>query len=871
MASNFLYFVAWYIVLSVLGFITLPITFRLFIHLPDRGYAFAKPLGLLFVSYILWLLASFGILYNDAGGILLSVIIVLSVGIWFQKKVGVREIWNWIKEHKQTVFLIEALFFLLFAGWTIVRMYNPDINGTEKPMEFMFINSILHSPTFPPQDAWLSDYAISYYYFGYVMMAALIRITGTPAPVAFNLGISLLFALVGIASLGVVMNLIALVKGERFRINNANRLLSSFWPGLLGPLMILIVGNWYGALELAHNNGLFANTQIPSIWYDFGQANDISQVKSLRDFVRKPGIRIGKIGLWDWLDLKQLDQNSARSTDEIQLDLPNWFYEARVIHDRNLIGVETEAIDEVPAFSFLLADMHPHVLALPFVITVIALGMEWLLTSKKIPPEIVTQPMRYWFPWDRILLSTILLGGLVFLNTWDFPIYWFFTVFCFTAGLGLIWNMSSFKARWFYPLAFAAIQLFISVLLYWPFLLTFQSQAGGILPNLIYPTRFQQTVVMFGPLLAGILLLFTWLAYRLRARINWKVMVSVSLGILIALVLIMAFLALSSVLKPANGNVFLSAVYPLTQTEALSLFWQRRLVDSGTSIVAALLVGLATAIAISVLGTSKNKSPSELGDSDYQPIAETQILGKSALVMVLGMILTGSLLLLGPEFVYLRDNFGTRMNTIFKFYFQIWVLWGIASCFGIWYIWQFARAWFRRVSSVLWIVCAVLGAFYLFGGLLNKTEFFTHPISLDGMAYYARMYPDDWAAMQWLQENAQDGQVILEGSKGAYWIEGPSSRISMATGLPTVMGWFNHEAQWRGASIQKVSSRMEDIQTIYQSRDWQITQKLLDQYQVKYVIVSPFEGQWYGRISLTKFDQNMVLVFHSGDVRIYSR
>ena len=85
MTSNFLYIVAWYIVISVLGYITLPITFRLFIHLPDRGYAFAKPLGLLFVNYILWFLASFGFLYNDTGGILLSVIIVLSVGIWLQK------------------------------------------------------------------------------------------------------------------------------------------------------------------------------------------------------------------------------------------------------------------------------------------------------------------------------------------------------------------------------------------------------------------------------------------------------------------------------------------------------------------------------------------------------------------------------------------------------------------------------------------------------------------------------------------------------------------------------------------------------------------------------------------------------------------
>jgi hypothetical protein len=63
----------------------------------------------------------------------------------------------------------------------------------------------------------------------------------------------------------------------------------------------------------------------------------------------------------------------------------------------------------------------------------------------------------------------------------------------------------------------------------------------------------------------------------------------------------------------------------------------------------------------------------------------------SALPFVLLLLFTGLLLVLGPEFVYLRDVFGQRLNTIFKFYYQAWVLFGVAALYGLGYLWQRAR------------------------------------------------------------------------------------------------------------------------------------------------------------------------------------
>ena len=84
----------------------------------------------------------------------------------------------WLQANRWLVLATELLFLVVLVGWAAFRAYNPDIAGTEKPMEFAFVNGILRSPLFPPQDPWLSGYGISYYYFGYVMLAALVNLTG---------------------------------------------------------------------------------------------------------------------------------------------------------------------------------------------------------------------------------------------------------------------------------------------------------------------------------------------------------------------------------------------------------------------------------------------------------------------------------------------------------------------------------------------------------------------------------------------------------------------------------------------------------------------------------------------------------------------
>ena len=149
-------------------------------RLPGRGYPFAKVLGLLLVSYLLWLGASFRLAANTTGGILLALVRVgWAVRVARRRRVCVAATMDagrllvWLGENRSLVIATELLFLVVLVGWSVFRAYNPDIAGTEKPMEFAFINGVLGSRFFPPQDPWLSGYGISYYYFGYVMLASL--------------------------------------------------------------------------------------------------------------------------------------------------------------------------------------------------------------------------------------------------------------------------------------------------------------------------------------------------------------------------------------------------------------------------------------------------------------------------------------------------------------------------------------------------------------------------------------------------------------------------------------------------------------------------------------------------------------------------
>src|SRR5690606_16309755 len=144
--------------------------------------------------------------------------------------------------------------------------------------------------------------------------------------------------------------------------------------------------------------------------------------------------------------------------------------------------------DEVPAFSFVLMDVHPHVLALPFVALAIGMAMNIVLLAR--------DPNRY-----EIILYGLMVGGLLFLNTWDAPIY--LVLLVGADALRRLMKQDGYLLfdDWFRVFTFGLTLAGIAILAYLPFLISFRSQAGGFIPNLMTPTLFRHYFLMFGPLL----------------------------------------------------------------------------------------------------------------------------------------------------------------------------------------------------------------------------------------------------------------------------------------------------------------------------------------------------------------------------------
>ena len=225
----------------------------------------------------------------------------------------------------------------------------------------------------------------------------------------------------------------------------------------------------------------------------------------------------------------------------------------------------------------------------------------------------------------------------------------------------------------------------------------------------------------------------------------------------------------------------------------------------------------------------------------------------------------GLLLPLAVEFVYLRDLFGTRMNTVFKFYFQAWVLLALAAAYGV----SVVSTQLRGVGGLVWRLVLVL---LILGGLVypvlaipNRAGNFAAEPVLDGMAWLETAHPDDYAAIRWLQDNAPNGAVVLEAPGESYSYLG---RVSALTGLPTVLGWDFHEYQWRG-TYDEPARRKPDVDTLYNSVDPAQTLTLLDKYDITYVYVGPSERERYNPSGLAKFERLMDIVYQQGEVTIF--
>ncbi len=413
----------------------------------------------------------------------------------------------------------------------------------------------------------------------------------------------------------------------------------------------------------------------------------------------------------------------------------------------------------------------------------------------------------------RLGIAAIVLGAVIPFNTWDVPIFW--GIFALALAAAALQQPSPIAALVDRVKDLAATAL-LALLCYLPYFVGYVSQPLGI--GIVDDrTMFGSLFVLFGPLL--VLALMGGVVGLLR-RVGPAVsegsrvaLPSLVVGVVIALLL--------TVLKqPTLGFLAATLIYWATLT------WLRlRELDSVAGVAAGVL-------------------------------------------MIAGL---GSILI--PEVVFLRDVFGSRMNTVFKFYYDAWILLAIAAPVIVWELVVAFREvsvsslWVRPVAAASLAGAAVLvlgGTIYPVAATATKSSGALGAPTLDGMIHLRQFRSEDAAAIDWLRRN-HPGVGVVEAVGDDYTDAG---RFSTFAGVPTLVGWPGHEVQWRGPS-PAVDQRKELARRVYTSSDVSVWRNDVQQTEMRFVVLGGLEREIYGPTAGVALDQAFPVIQQFGATKVY--
>ena len=457
-------FWTWYLLAAVLGFLGMSVTGRMFRRFDDKGWVFSKVLSIAVTGFVTWLLITAGILPFTTATCIGVTVACGALALIFYERERKQGFESLPIDHLGLVYGEELLFFALFLLWTYLAGFHPAAYGTEKFMDYGFMEAMMRSKTLPATDLWYSGGKINYYYGGQYFAVFLTRLSGTKVELTYNLMRTFVAGLAFILPFSLVRQM---VKDRLGKKNNGFKKALPAVAGALSGVAVSIAGNMHYVI--------YAQI-IPFIQKLTGQEVD-----------------------------------------------SYWFPDATRYIGFNPENEVDKTIHEFPCYSFVLGDLHAHVVNIMFVLLLLGLLYAWMkkVRTVKFSPE--KQGLAaFWKKqlfMPQLLSVAALLGMFHWTNYWDFVIY-----FVVTGGVVLFMNIITMegKIKWILAVTIAqAVEiLVIATVVILPFTLNFETMVQGV-GIARHHSLFHQLLVLWGlPVILTLVYVVALLAEKLRKKEN---------------------------------------------------------------------------------------------------------------------------------------------------------------------------------------------------------------------------------------------------------------------------------------------------------------------------------------------------------------
>ncbi|MFL2644252.1 MAG: DUF2298 domain-containing protein [Dehalococcoidia bacterium] len=765
--------ILWIVSIQILGLAGFPICYKVFFRLPDKGYIISKVLTTAILGYSVWIVTILSSwTYNQT-----QVLIILSAFIIFQilylKPSFIYESLKWILSNKHIAICSELLFVSTFLICSFLVSQNPAIELTEKPMDFMILNSIMGLGNLPPDDLWLAGHSINYYYFGHFLISLIGTLLSTPSFITYNLGLVFTCATSSIILYGISYNCLHLANVKK-----------PYILGLIPPLTTLGLGNQLGLIEFLRSINLYSQK------------------------------------LSQWISIDNLSYISGKSFTLFPVEPSWWWRSSRIINSFDENGSSLDyTITEFPLFSFLIGDLHAHLLSIPYLLLVFYPVLVIILFAK------TKQPGK--FPLLPIsCVSAFLVTISTLVNPWNLP---FSIIFLGVAFYYCLNQQHTFKAinivnAKIYVIVVVGIVVCMSL----PFILHYNSTNTAIALNIDFNTRWIHMLLVNG----------TWI-----------------FGSVAIYVICLKFI------KPYLKTLT-TAEYILPLSLGLSplLLWTLLIwfvpVDDPYTII--ILRKWSFVLPLCLLSSA----------SLFVVFNAQKLLKKENIISFpLILIAIGYFILSVSELFFIVDVFNNRMNTVFKFYYQAWFFLSIGvTLFLIVLIRNSSllRIKYRIITPVALILLVMVGPAYYPIALITSHDWINpKELTMDGISFLKQRDLAEYQTISWLSK--QPAQILAESYGKDYSSHG---RLSSFSAHSSVLAWPGHQIQWRN-QLDMINERQMNLDQLFTTHDIALAHSLIDKYQISMIAVGPLEESIYGGNTENFFDKHFDVHYSNSNFKIY--